>query len=99
MPGFSGLSNHSCERRLLPRGCGVVDFFAMVFLPAIRMRTSARGCKTARCLISACESGELRRDAGGAPPMLYQLLAGGLVSIVTFGIHAVMTGLIVVVTH
>src|SRR6185437_15009768 len=32
-------------------------------------------------------------------PMLHQLLAGGLVSIVTFGIHAVMTGIIVVVTR
>jgi len=31
--------------------------------------------------------------------MLHQLLAGGLVSIVTFGIHALMTGLIVVMTR
>jgi hypothetical protein len=31
--------------------------------------------------------------------MLIQLLAGGLVSIITFGIHALMTGLIVVVTR
>jgi Ion channel len=31
--------------------------------------------------------------------MLYQLLTGGLVSIVNFGIHAVMTGMIVVITR
>ncbi len=31
--------------------------------------------------------------------MLNQLLAGGLVSFINFGIHAVMTGLIVVVTR
>jgi hypothetical protein len=31
--------------------------------------------------------------------MLNQLLAGGLVSLINFGIHAVMTGLIVVATH
>ena len=31
--------------------------------------------------------------------MLNQLLSGGLVSLVNFGIHAVMTGLIVVVTR
>ena len=31
--------------------------------------------------------------------MLYQLLTGGLVSIVNFGIHAVMTGMIVVMTR
>ena len=31
--------------------------------------------------------------------MLYQMLAGGLVSLLNFGIHAVMTGLIVVVTR
>ena len=31
--------------------------------------------------------------------MLYQLLNGGLVSLINFGIHAVMTGLIVVVTR
>jgi hypothetical protein len=31
--------------------------------------------------------------------MLHQLLAGGLVSLVNFGIHALMTGLIVVATH
>jgi hypothetical protein len=32
-------------------------------------------------------------------PALYQLLVGGLVSIANFGIHAVITGLIVVVTR
>ena len=31
--------------------------------------------------------------------MLMQVLAGGLVSLVNFGIHAIMTGLIVVVTR
>jgi Ion channel len=31
--------------------------------------------------------------------MLNQLLAGGLVSILNFGVHAVMTGLIIVVTR
>jgi len=31
--------------------------------------------------------------------MLNQLLAGGLVSILNFGVHAVMTGLIVVITR
>ena len=31
--------------------------------------------------------------------MLNQLLSGGLVSLVNFGIHAVMTGIIVVATH
>jgi hypothetical protein len=31
--------------------------------------------------------------------MYYQLLAGGIVSLVNFGIHAVVTGLIVVVTR
>ena len=31
--------------------------------------------------------------------MLYQLLAGGLVSFLNFGLHAIMTGLIVVVTR
>jgi hypothetical protein len=31
--------------------------------------------------------------------MLNQLLTGGLVSLANFGIHALMTGLIVVVTH
>jgi len=31
--------------------------------------------------------------------MLYQLLTGGLVSLLNFGIHAVVTGLIVVATH
>lgn len=31
--------------------------------------------------------------------MLMQLLAGGLVSVVNFGIHALMTGLIVVITR
>ena len=31
--------------------------------------------------------------------MLSQLLAGGLVSVINFGVHAVMTGLIVVVTR
>ena len=31
--------------------------------------------------------------------MLNQLLSGGLVSLVNFGIHALMTGLIVVATH
>ena len=31
--------------------------------------------------------------------MLYQLLNGCLVSVITFGIHAIMTGLIVVVTR
>ena len=31
--------------------------------------------------------------------MLNQLLSGGLVSLVNFGIHAVMTGLIIVVTR
>jgi hypothetical protein len=31
--------------------------------------------------------------------MLYQLLAGGLISFLNFGIHAVMTGLIVVLTR
>ena len=33
------------------------------------------------------------------PPMFHQLLAGGLVSFFNFGIHAVMTGIIVVVTR
>jgi len=31
--------------------------------------------------------------------MYFQLLAGGLVSLITFGIHAVVTGVIVVVTR
>ena len=31
--------------------------------------------------------------------MFNQLLIGGLVSLANFGIHALMTGLIVVVTH
>jgi hypothetical protein len=31
--------------------------------------------------------------------MLHQLLAGGLVSLVNFGVHALMTGIIVVATH
>jgi hypothetical protein len=31
--------------------------------------------------------------------MLNQLLSGGLVSLINFGIHALMTGLIVVATH
>ena len=31
--------------------------------------------------------------------MLNQLLSGGLISLANFGIHAVMTGLIIVVTH
>ena len=31
--------------------------------------------------------------------MLNQLLTGGLVSLINFGIHAMMTGLIVVATH
>ena len=31
--------------------------------------------------------------------MLNQLLSGGLVSLVNFGIHALMTGIIVVATH
>src|SRR6185295_19980099 len=36
----------------------------------------------------------------GAPDTMHnQLLIGGLVSLANFGIHAVMTGLIVVVTH
>jgi Ion channel len=31
--------------------------------------------------------------------MLYQLVTGGFVSLITFGIHAAMSGLIVVATH
>jgi len=31
--------------------------------------------------------------------MLYQLLIGGVVSLINFGVHAIMTGLIVVATH
>src|SRR4051812_20286789 len=33
------------------------------------------------------------------PPMIHQLAAGGLVSLVTFAIHALMTGLIGVLTR
>jgi hypothetical protein len=62
------------------------------------MWTGACRCKTARSLISSGESGELRKIAG-ARPMFSQLLAGGLVSIFNFGIHALMTGLIVVLTR
>jgi ion channel len=36
---------------------------------------------------------------GAADAMLSQLLTGGLASLVNFGIHAVITGLIVVATH
>ena len=38
-------------------------------------------------------------DEGRAAIMLNQLLSGGLVSLVNFGIHALMTGIIVVATH
>jgi hypothetical protein len=50
-------------------------------------------------LILAGGCGQLRRlDKERAEPMLYQLLAGGLVSFINFGIHALMTGFIVVAT-
>ncbi len=52
----------------------------------------------------ACRCKVPRRfDFGGAmrstAAMVNQILAGALVSLLNFGIHAVMTGLIVVVTH
>jgi hypothetical protein len=47
------------------------------------------------CLISAGESVELKPLAKGQT-MLYQLLAGCLVSLVNFGVHAIVTGIVVV---
>src|SRR4051794_23800074 len=60
MPGLSGLSNQSCERRFLPRGTRVFGFFAIVssaivsivIEPAARMLPTApdvQGPRTAAC--------------------------------------------------
>src|SRR2546421_119168 len=44
MPGFSGLSNQSCERRVLPLGCGVCGslplFLLFLFLPFVAISSS-----------------------------------------------------------
>src|SRR6476620_8084263 len=47
MPGLSGLSNQSCERRFLPRGARIFGFLVMTILgrfwaSAARMRRTAR---------------------------------------------------------
>src|SRR4051812_15897748 len=45
MPGFSGLSNQSCERRLLPLGWGVCPFFLAIRFPP---QFVARECAESR---------------------------------------------------
>jgi hypothetical protein len=56
------------------------------------MRLMLRRCKMPACLISGGRCAQLRA-------MTIQILIGALVSFINFGIHAVTTGLIVVLTH
>src|SRR5262249_10333405 len=53
----------------------------------------------ARCDGAQDIAGRASRDESLIPPMLNDLVAGSLVSFVNFGIHAAMTGLIVVATR
>src|SRR4030095_1626735 len=110
MPGFSGLSNQSCERRFLPLGCGVAGSFPDAVLPfffAISSSPEASFRRVWNRLISARECAQVRRKRTGAcgrsrwsapENMFIQLLAGGLVSFLNFGIHALITGAIVLAT-
>src|SRR6266581_3548263 len=46
MPGLSGLSNQSCERRFLPRGASVFGFLVMTILGRFGIRRG--GCAERR---------------------------------------------------
>src|SRR5712671_6843471 len=69
MPGFSGLSNQSCERRFLPFGRGVAGSFPDAVLPFFFAISSSPGASFRRLwnrLISARECAEVRRERKGA---------------------------------
>src|ERR1043166_1634571 len=66
MPGLSGLSNQSCERRSLPRADRVFGFFVMTILD--RFRNLAGGCAERRARRKAVQSSEIgpKRRPGAA---------------------------------
>src|ERR1700737_323020 len=69
MPGFSGLSNQSCERRFLPLGCGVAGSFADAVLPFFFAISSSPGASFRRLwnrLISARECAQVRGEINRA---------------------------------
>src|SRR5882757_8583158 len=70
MPGFSGLSNQSCERRFLPLGCGVAGSFPDAVLPFFFAMSSSPEASFRQLwnrLISARECAQVRRERKGAP--------------------------------
>src|SRR3954447_12282945 len=75
MPGFSGLSHHSCERSSLPFGCGVggslpllLPFLPVLFFPLLAMVFSSRDARASHWngLISPRECAHVLRHCKGA---------------------------------
>src|SRR5262245_11491973 len=96
MPGLSGLSNQSWERSVLPRGAGVLLRLAMIVSSALEAVLPTNRSVCFRCEDRMnCPPGQ----GSGRTAMLHILAAGGLVSLLNFGIHALMTVLVVVATR
>src|SRR5690348_8955554 len=58
MPGLSGLSNQSCERRFLPRGARVFGFLVMSILGGLGIWR--RGCAEPRGTRKAVQKAEIK---------------------------------------